>query len=208
MKRANTLQFTASLVAALSLVAASAQALTLSQDAAVQKAVVSTPAIELAAKAAELVSQAAAGDKVDTAVAVVRATASKNVGSVSSVVSAVLTVAPEAASKVIAAVAQVAADQVEAAAQVAVRVAPDQAQAIIAGVAAVAPQSSEKVTAAIKTEQAAPQSANSVRAFPPGSGGIVRKTVIPINPRLVFPIIPPKSVSNYAAPGADPNRPF
>ena len=217
MKKNNRITVVVVLLALSAFTASPANALTESQAAAVKKAIVGTSAAELAAKAAELVARATKTDKEQTAVAVVRAAVTKSPSSAASVVSTVVTVAPSTAAKVVAAVAELAPDQVEVVARVAAQAAPDEANKIVAEVAKVAPKQSERVAQAVKlaattsakakdTVKTTRVSANSVRVFPPGSGGNIIQLPNPINPRLVFPSAPPKDVSNYAAPGSDPGR--
>lgn len=217
MKTNNRIIVVAVLLAVSAFAASPAYALTEPQAAAVKKAIVGAPVAELAAKAAEVVARATKSDKEQTAVAVVRAAVTKSPSSAASVVSTVVTVAPSTAAKVVAAVAELAPEQVEIAAQIAAQAAPDEASKIVAEVAKVAPKQSGVVAQAVKLGASTSAkardavrttrvSANSVRVFPPGSGGTITQSPNPINPRLVFPTTPPADVSNYAAPGSDPSR--
>lgn len=219
MKRVNKVLFVAALAGMVSFTASSAHAITETQKSAIEKSLQKTPAIELAAKAVDYVNKAVEADRKATAILVVRTAVAKNPASAASVVSAVSSILPELAPKLVAAVAEVAPDQTVAAARVATRVAPEQAEKIVAELSMSSPKTMAAVSTAVTDEKAAIAKlskesessqtiANAGRAFPPGSGGKVTKSVIPINPRLKFPTLPPKSVSNYAAPGADPNRPF
>ena len=218
MKRANKMLFLAALAGMVSFAASPAYAMTDRQEAAIEKALLKTPAIELAAKSVDFVTKATANDRKATAVLAVRTSVKKNPASAPSVVSAICSIAPDLAPKLMAVVAEVAPDQSAATAKIIARVAPEQVGQVSLEISEAAPKTLATINAAMAEEKAAAAKvsaesdkaqtiANSGRAFPPGSGGVIRKFTTPINPRLVFPIVPPKSVSNYAAPGADPNRP-
>ena len=122
---------TAALLVAMATVAApSAQALTLAEKKAAKKAVLSVPAPEMPAKAAELVGSADKKDRTAMAVAVVEAVIFKNRAIAPLVVSAVIKAAPEAASEVTLAATRIDGAQAAAIVKAATAAAPEQSTAI------------------------------------------------------------------------------
>lgn len=213
-KRAIIAATVASILAAGS---TSVSAMTENQATSIKKEVASVPPVELAAKAVELVKASTKADKEQTAVLITTAVAKRSPSAVAMVFSAITSVAPELTVKLAATIVELLPDQAATIARLAVQASPADAGQIVAAMTKAAPKQAEIVSQSVKTtvavikaqpEQSTTLSMNSdTRAFPPGSGGKVVQVVIPINPRLKFPTLPPKDVSNYSRPGFDPNRP-
>ncbi len=213
-KRAIIAATVASILAASS---TSVSALTETQATSIKKEVASVPPVELAAKAVELVKASNKSDKEQTAIAITRAVAQRSPSAVAMVFSALTSMAPELTVKLAATIVELLPDQAATIARLAVQASPEDAGQIVAAMTKAAPKQAEVVAQTVKTslatakalpEQGTTLSQNdATRAFPPGSGGKVVQQVIPINPRLKFPTLPPKDVSNYSRPGFDPNRP-
>ena len=122
---------TAALLVAMATVAApSAQALTLAEKKAAKKAVLSVPAPEMPAKAADLVGKADKKDRTAMAVAVVEAVIFKNRVIAPLVVSAVIKAAPEPASEVTLAATRIDGAQTAAILRAATAAAPEQSTTI------------------------------------------------------------------------------
>jgi hypothetical protein len=140
------------LLAALSFFAApSASALSQSDVLAIKKAVADVPAAELAAKAAQLVSQAIKAEQQDVALTAVREVASKRPTVVVATVAAIAKVAPDLSAAVAGEAAQLATNQASEIAKAAVGSAPAHSQEIAAAVAKAAPKSATKVTRTVVT---------------------------------------------------------
>jgi hypothetical protein len=138
------------LLAALSFVAApSANALSRSQVVAIKKVVADVPAAEVAARAADLVSQADKTDRKDIALATVREIVSKRPSTLIAVVAAIAKAAPEVSVAVATEAAKLAGDQAAAIARAASSGNPAQAEKIASEVAKVAPSSATKITRAV-----------------------------------------------------------
>jgi len=138
------------LLAALSFVAApSASALSHSQALAIKKVVADVPAAEVAARAADLVSQADKSDRKDVALATVREIISKRPATLIAVVAAITKAAPDLSVAVASEAARLAGDQAAAIAKAASTGNPAQADRIAAEVSRIAPSSATKITRAV-----------------------------------------------------------
>jgi hypothetical protein len=138
------------LLAALSFFAApSATALPQSELLSIKKTVVDTPAAELAARAADLVTQASKADQEEVAVATVRDIAARRPATIVAVVGAISKANSEVSVAVAAEAAKLIAERASEIAKAAAAGAPSQASQIAAAVAKVAPKSATKVTRAV-----------------------------------------------------------
>jgi len=120
----NQLVTAAAFMAALSMTAPAAWALSADQVKAVKKAVTSVAAPEMPAKAAELVSKASKDERKDVAVLAVKTAIYKNRTVAAAVVAAVAKAAPEVAADVTLAASEMEHEQVSAIASAAVIAAP------------------------------------------------------------------------------------
>jgi hypothetical protein len=138
------------LLAALSFVAApSASAISTTQVQAIKRVVADVSPAEIAARAANLVSQAPKADRKDVAVTTVREVVSKRPATIVAVVAAIAKVAPEISAKVAGEAATLATDQAAAIAKAAASSAPAQADQIALAVAKAVPSSAAKVARAV-----------------------------------------------------------
>jgi hypothetical protein len=138
------------LLAALSFVAApSASAISLSQVQAIRKVVADVPPAEIAARAADLVSQAPKADRKDVALTAIREVVNKRPATVVAVVAAIAKAAPEVSVAVAAEAARLATDQAAAIAKAAASGAPAQAEQIAVAVAKAVPGSATQVTRSV-----------------------------------------------------------
>ncbi|MBI4326139.1 MAG: hypothetical protein HY674_12875 [Chloroflexi bacterium] len=154
---------TAALLVALPTIAiSSANALPESQVTAIKKAVTGVPAPELAAKAAEIVSQADKQDRLEVGVTVVRAIVALSPASAPVVVAAIAKVAPEIAPAVAAAATQLAPDQAVAIAKAAATAAPAQAVRIATALAEAAPRLAASIAEVVAA--AAPNASPALKA--------------------------------------------
>lgn len=142
------LKFIAVLAAIATLALSPAHALTATQKGAIKASVANVPALELPAKAAQVVAQASKEDKQDTAIALVREIVSKNQSLAPSLVKALVTALPDSAAIIAATAADLAVDQTVAIAKAAADAAPAQAPAIATVLAKIAPKSVDKIAAA------------------------------------------------------------
>lgn len=120
-----------------------------SQTAAIGKSFASIPKAEYAAKAAELVSQAAAVDKQDTALAAVKGAMAKAPATAPVVVGAIAQLAPEFAPAVAAAAAKLSPAQADTIAKAAAQAAPAQAEKIMLAVIESTPKSTRAISEAV-----------------------------------------------------------
>jgi hypothetical protein len=164
------------LFAALSFVAApSASALSGTQVQAIKKVVADVPPAEIAARAADLVSQAPAVDRKDVALATVREVVSKRPATIIAVVAAIAKVAPEVSVAVAGEAAKLASDQAASIAKAASAGAPAQAEQIAVAVAKAVPSSATKVTrsvALVVPDQVTTVSEAVVKAVPAAANDI------------------------------------
>jgi translation elongation factor EF-4 len=138
------------LLAALSFVAApSASALSHSQVVAIKKVVADIPPAEMAAKAADLVTQASKNERKEVALVTVREIATKRPATIVPVVAAISKAAPEVSAAVAAEAAKFASEQASAIAKAAAAGAPAEADVIAAAVAKEVPAAATKVTRAV-----------------------------------------------------------
>jgi hypothetical protein len=138
------------LLAALSFFAApSASALSQSDVQVIKKAVATVPAAEVAAKAAQLISEASKADRQEVALTTLRAVASTRPAALVAVVAAMAKVAPDVSAVVAAEAAKLSSDQASEIAKAAVTSAPGQAAKIAAAVAKETPVSATKVTRSV-----------------------------------------------------------
>jgi hypothetical protein len=138
------------LLAGLSFLAApSVSALPQSQAQAIKRIVADVPAAELAAKAADLVTQASKVEQQEVAIATVREVASKRPATILAVVGAIAKSVPELSPVVAAEAAKLVGEKSTEIAKVAASAAPAQADRIAAAVAAVAPKSAAKVARSV-----------------------------------------------------------
>jgi hypothetical protein len=163
-----------------------------------QNAFDKVPAPEMAAKAAQMVTKAAASQKEQTAVAVVKAALAKNPALASVVIAAVCKVAPEVAPAVSAAAAEVAQEYAETIAAAAAKAAPQYATMIADSVSAAVPSAAASVRSRVRTERSYAMAAS--------NGG-----VIVISPGVIAgiqftPPVPPTPPGEAAVPGFDPRR--
>lgn len=119
------------------------------QTAAIGKSFASIPKAEYAAKAAELVSQAAAVDKQDTALAAVKGAMAKAPATAPVVVGAIAQLTPEFAPAVAAAAAKLSPAQADTIAKAAAQAAPAQAEKIMLAVIESAPKSTRSIAEAV-----------------------------------------------------------
>ncbi len=140
------------LLAALSFFAApSASAISQQDIQAIKKEVASVPAAETAAKAAQIVSQAAQADRQDVALATIREIISNKPGTLLAVVAAIAKAAPETSAAVAAEAAKLVRDQSAEIAKAAASGAPDHAQEIAAAVAKASPNRATQVARSVST---------------------------------------------------------
>jgi hypothetical protein len=138
------------LLAALSLVAApSAGAISVSQVQAIKRVVAEVAPAEIAAQAADLVSQASAVDRKDVALTTVREVVSKKPATVVAVVGAIAKAAPEVSVAVAEEAAKLVPDESAAIAKAAASSAPAHAQKIAAAVAKAVPASATMVARSV-----------------------------------------------------------
>jgi hypothetical protein len=145
MKR-NKLALIAVLAALLSFGVSSANAIPEAQAKSIKSTLASTPVLELAPKAAEIVLKASANDREEVAVTVVRTIVSKKPTVARDVVVAIVKVAPEVSAAVASAAAKLVPSQAGVIARDAAAYAPAQARSIAAAVANVSPNSAVRVT--------------------------------------------------------------
>jgi hypothetical protein len=219
------------LLAALSFFAApSARALTQADDLAIRKAVANAPAAEVAAKAAQIVSQATKADRQDAAVATVREIVSKKPATLIAAIGAMTKAAPDLSVAIVTAATKLSPDQAAQIAKAAATSAPDQADQIAAAVAKLTPKTALQVTEAVALAvpsqsskivemvlAAVPSAQNEITsssvlsrstqrsAATGGSGGII--TTRPGTISGNTPTTPPSSVGTSVA-GADPQRAY
>lgn len=166
--------------------------------AAGQNAFDKIPAPQMAEKAAQMVTQATASQKEQTAVSVVKAALTKNPALASVVIAAVCKVAPEVAPAVSAAAAELAQEYAEAIAAAAVKAAPAYANLIAESVSTAVPSAAASVRSRVRTEKSY---ATAAAAGP----------VIVITPGVIMgiaytPPVPPTPVVVLPEPGFDPKR--
>jgi hypothetical protein len=138
------------LLAALSFFAApSANAISMSQVQAIKKVVADVPPAEIAARAADLVSQAPSADRKEVALTTVREVVSKRPATVVAVVAAIAKASPDISALVASEAAKLASDQAAAIARAAASSAPAQADLIAVAVASATPASAVKVTRSV-----------------------------------------------------------
>jgi hypothetical protein len=180
MKRNNV--SLAVLLAALSCFgASSANALPQSQLVSIKQAVANAPVAELAAQAAQLVTQATKADREEVAVVVVREVVSRKPATAAAVVGAVSKVAPELSATVAAEAAKLSESQAPEIARAATTAAPAHAEKIAAAVAKVAPASSLKIArraVATTPEQASKIVEAIIAAVPSSRASIASDTAI------------------------------
>jgi hypothetical protein len=170
------------LLAALSFVAApSASAISVSQVQAIRKVVADVPPTEIAARAADLVSQAPKADRKDIALTAIREVVNKRPATVVAVVVAISKAAPEVSAVVAAEAARLATDQAAAIAKAAASGAPAQAEQIAVAVAKAVPGSATQVTrsvAMVVPDQVASISEAVVKSVPTAANEITTDPTI------------------------------
>jgi hypothetical protein len=170
------------LVAMATVAAPSALALTTAEIKAAKKDVVSVPAPEMPAKAANMVGKADKKDRTAMAVAVVEAVIFKNRSLASHVVSAVIKIAPETATAVTMAASRVDAAQVAAIVRAATTAAPEQSSAIRQVASAeVGPRLAASESSSAPTAETRTPRTRTLAAEPPPTGTVDSSTT-PINP--------------------------
>lgn len=218
------------LLAALSFFAApSANAISRSDIVAIKKAVADVPAAEMAATAAQLVSQATAADRQQVAVTAVREIASKRPAVLVAVVAAIAKVAPDVSVAVATEAAKLVGKQAAEIAKAAATGAPEQADKIAAAVAKVSPKAAttvarevalvapeqttrivEHVLASVPAAQTAISADATITRLSQRSAGTQGPTGnITTRPGTISgapaPVVPPSSVGAPTA-GSDPQR--
>jgi hypothetical protein len=221
MKNNKRAIFAALMVGLLALGSSPASALSESQTASLTKILATVPPVELAPRSIQLVNSAAKADKLDTALVIVRTVAKRNPGAAVSVFSAITVVAPELTSKLAVAVVELLPDKAGAVARIATQNDPKDSPMIIADLIRVAPAQTDRVLQEANTGKSIALTStqndaisrstrlvndNTTRSFPPGQTGTIKQSTNTIDIHRTFPGNQPHDVSDYAAPGEDPNR--
>jgi hypothetical protein len=169
-------------LAALSFAAVpSASAISVSQVQAIRKVVADVPPAEIAARAADLVSQAPKADRKDVALTTIREVVAKRPATVVAVVAAIAEAAPEVSAVVAAEAAKLATDQAATIAKAAASGAPAQAEQIAVAVAKAVPGSVTQVTrsvALVVPDQVASVTEAVVKSFPTAANEITADPTI------------------------------
>ncbi|HRY50029.1 MAG TPA: hypothetical protein P5186_18410 [Candidatus Paceibacterota bacterium] len=196
MKTNNMKRIVVAVAAMLALAVASANALPDAQVTTLKKSFKKVAATEMAAKAADIVSNTSSKDKEAVAVEVIRIIASKKPAVTPSAVAAIVAVAPETAPAVAAAGVLAAKDYSETVTVAAVKAAPGMSESVFQAVLAAQPS-------------LAPKLAPYRTVTPDGAGSVAAAGTISVTPGLISrptPTLPPSETED-AVPGYDPNRP-
>lgn len=186
------------ITAALAFVASSS-ALPEAQVAALKKAFKNVPATEMAAKAADIVSNTTTKERVNVAVEVIKIVAAKKPAVAASAVAAISIIAPEVASATAATAASLSKEYAENIALAAAKAAPQYSGTIYQSVAQAVPSVAAKLAQL-------PIPANNDT----GAGTIsaaAGTSIVPGHITLKDPNEPPPNYSGDASSGYDPTRP-
>lgn len=193
---------------------ASANALTDAQILSVKNAFDKVPKVELAPKAAQIVAQTPAEERVEMAVLVVTEIAKKNPAGIVTVVSAVSTAAPETAPAISALAVKLVKQYTQAITLAAINAAPDQANRIVQAIAEsnpssvatlaklVVPESTSTTDSGLDVPRRAPEM--SKRAITASSTGGIKIEYGSIT-GVIYPA-PPNTPLGGPNTGYDPNR--